>query len=185
MKDSISGNVGAQADKPTVSRPKPGAPPTARPNLPYNNKSNHNKKSIDGLASFLKEAPSPVKQEDGKITKTNPVKSHVQPSKKKLKSEPGTQKPKLKFGEKFVKSKHTPPSNSVPALFTSPNPDTASRSYIMRSKSHSSGDSVAMNSLLAHNSAQLAYVDLEWPMWCPRKLQLLISPTRFQSTSYQ
>ena len=204
MKDSIAENcTTTSTEQPILAKPTTivydnSNVPTARPNIPYQN-TNHNKKSINGLADFLNDKPTSSSKKSVKpkienkpsSSKQQSFKSIDQPSCKKHKSSvpshtdsrkkansnkptyltvANTNKPKKKFGEKFLG-----PPTGTPSSTTPPN----SRDYKMRSRSHSGpGERTMWNALLRQNSGQLKYVDLEWPMWCPRELRLVITPTR-------
>ena len=307
MKDSIaltSSDPIAFAEPELGSHPEsPAMTPKSRQNIPYHNTSNHNKKSINGLAIFLQEAAStskpyeristvptktketgnkskdsaskskettgkskdtPNKSKDtatksketaSKVKETsnkskdtpnkskdtpnkskdtpnksketackskdsaekNKVSKQPQPKTKDLakavkQSQPrsnpnspkkqkfekatiitenisdelkSTKKPKLKFGEKFVQK--ISPSKDVTSCDKSPSvsedPAVVQRklaevSRHFRMRSHSIDDQKVLSSVLAENSAKLTFVDLEWPVWCPRKLKLEITPMK-------
>ncbi|XP_063694591.1 uncharacterized protein LOC134826221 [Bolinopsis microptera] len=92
-------------------------------------------------------------------------------------------KPKLKFGEKFITQNKPPKEVNVCHNTQSEDPATVQRkleevSQHFRMRSHSIDDQKVLSSVLAENSAKLPFVDLEWPMWCPREFKLEITPIK-------
>lgn len=152
-------------------------------------KSDHNSQEKDPLKKLCKYTSS---NESNLTTKTNTDKLPAKPS------------TKMKFGEKFLKKDmvevkkdmvevKTPKQVNTPKQVQNPNQVETpinkvspksfsygdfSRDYKMRSRSVSTSDSDVLSAVLRENSSKLNFVDVEWPVWCPRRLQLLIKPDK-------
>ena len=221
MKSSIAGAPADPVPEPSLSphsESLPAVTPTSRHNTAYQSTSSHNKKSINGVASYLQEAASEPAETAATNTKQCNTKESAEKNSKQLqtkgvkpsqpRSNPNSpkkqkpekakivteicldglepnkiKKPKLKFGEKFITKNKPPKEVNVCHNSQSEDPATVQRkleevSQHFRMRSHSIDDQKVLSSVLAENSAKLPFVDLEWPMWCPREFKLEITPMK-------